>query len=324
MDIYDQMIEYFSNIPHADEWKELQTLFRRVATAKPGHWLMPVRACEAVGGTAEQAISAATAFACSHISIILVDDMLDSDPRGEHQRVGMPAAANMACALQAAGLDVIARGENKARVKLAALYHFNRMFLTTALGQLWDVKTPADEADYWRIVRTKSSPFFGSTLQIGGLLGGATLPVAARLRDLGCLYGEMIQIHDDLNDVMEVPANPDWTEGRSPLPILFARLVDHRDRSRFLELQRNIFDPLALEEAQEILIRCGAVSYCVYQLLYRYKNVQDILASMTLARKDILDAVFEDVIAPVWKLFEAIGETLPELSMLQELEHHLE
>jgi geranylgeranyl pyrophosphate synthase len=181
------------------------------------------------------------------------------------------------------------------------------MFMTTALGQLWDVKTPTDEADYWRIVRTKSSPYFGSTLQIGGLLGGASLPVSAGLRDLGYLYGEMIQIHDDLNDVMEVPANPDWTEGRSPLPILFARLVNHRDRSRFLELRRDISDPLALEEAQEILIRCGAISYCVYQLQYRHKNAQDILASITLTQRNILDAVFEEVIVPVWKLFDAIG-----------------
>lgn len=321
MDIYEQMIDCFSSAPYVADWEELQTIFRRVATTKPGHWLLPVRACEAVGGTIDQAIPAALAIACSHISIILIDDMLDSDPRGEHQRVGMPAAANMACALQAAGLDVIARGECKPRIKLTALYNINRMFLTTALGQLWDVKNPADEADYWRIVRTKSSPFFGSTLQIGGLLGGASPAVAARLRGLGGLYGEMIQIHDDLNDAMEVPANPDWTEGRSPLPILFARLVDHPDRSRFLELCRNISDPLALEEAQEILIRCGAVSYCIYQLLYRHQTAQEILNTAQFIHRDKLDGLFEDVIAPVRKLLEEIGESPTDFSMLQGLEH---
>ena len=34
-----------------------------------------------------------------------------------------------------------------------------------------------------------------------------------------------------------------------------------------------------------------------------------------------LDALFEDVIAPVWELFEEIRGMPPELFMLQELEH---
>ena len=145
MDIYDQMINCFSKATCVDDWEELQTLFRRVATAKPGHWLLPVRACEAVGGTPDQAIPAATAIACSHISIILVDDMLDSDPRGEYQRIGAPVAANLACAFQSAGLAAIARCKSKADARLIALDSLNQMILTTALGQYWDIQCTAVE-----------------------------------------------------------------------------------------------------------------------------------------------------------------------------------
>ena len=88
MEIYDQIINEFSNIPHIQNWEEVQTLFRRVALGKPRHWLLPLRACEAVGGTLEQAMPALVAVACSHIGIVLVDDMLDADPRGEHLRAG--------------------------------------------------------------------------------------------------------------------------------------------------------------------------------------------------------------------------------------------
>ena len=309
MEVFDQIINEFSTLPHVKEWPEVQTLFRRVASGKPGHWLLPLRACEAVGGTVEQSVPALVAVACSHIGIVLVDDMLDADPRGEHLRAGAPAVANMASALQSAALAVIARCKLGQDARLTALESVNEMFLSTTLGQYWDIQSVADEEGYWRIAQTKSSPFFGTALQIGALMGGASVDLAIQVKSLGSLYGEMIQIHDDLNDTMEVPANPDWTEGRSPLPILFARLVDHPLRARFEELCPQAgSDPKILEEAQEILIQCGAFSFCVDQLLSRYQTVRGILSTISLERPSILSALFEDAVAPVWKLFKATAE----------------
>ncbi len=314
MDIFEQIAACFSSLPNVKLWDEAQSLFRRVAEGKPKHWLLPVQACDAVGGTEEQALPAATALACAHVGILLVDDMLDSDPRGEYQRLGAPAAANLACAFQAAALAALARWDGPPAARLAALASMNGMFLATALGQAWDVQSPTDEETYWRVVQTKSSPFFGAALQTGALAGGAFVEVADRLKELGGLYGEMIQIHDDLNDSLAVPANPDWIQGRSPLPILFAKVVDHPERSRFLELCQEIDTPGALEEAQEILIRNGAVSYCVDQLLRRDQSVRAKLDAILLVRRETLDALFDGVIAPVWKLFEAIGEKPLEFS----------
>lgn len=79
----------------------------------------------------------------------------------------------------------------------------------------------------------------------------------------------MIQLHDDLNDTMAVPANPDWLQGRKPLPILFAQSVDHPDHARFQELCQDISNENALREAQDILIRCGGVSYCAGSVPHR-------------------------------------------------------
>jgi geranylgeranyl pyrophosphate synthase len=311
MDIYAQIVEDFSNLPHIKEWVEVRSLFRRVASSKPGHWILPVRACESVGGHLEQAVPAVMAVACSHLAIVLVDDMLDADPRGEHLRAGSPAAANMACALQAAALASIARTGMEHEAKLAALESINEMFLTTALGQYWDVGSlEIEEADYWRITKTKSSPFFGAAFQLGALMGGASVKIAGHVRELGCLYGEMVQIHDDINDSMAEPANPDWIEGRSPLPILFAQRVDHPARARFEELRPQAGTDLqALKEAQDILIQCGALSYCVDQLLNRYQTVRGILSTLSIARPSVLTALFEETVAPVWELFKAAGES---------------
>jgi len=307
MDTYEQITLSFSSLPCVDGWDEVLMLFRQTAAQKPAHWLLPVRACQAVGGTLEQAIPAAVAIACSHLSIILVDDMLDDDPRGAYHQSGEPAAANMACSLQAAALAAIARCDVAPASRLAALDSMNQMSLTTTLGQYWDIQRPSDEASYWRVVRAKSSPFFGTALQVGALLGGGKIDVADRLKELGALYGEMIQIHDDLNDSMEVPANPDWVQQRYPLPILFARLVRHPARARFIRLCQDISQPDALREAQEILIHCGAVSYCMNQLLLKHRAMQTVLDATPLYEREAIEKLADAVIAPVRKLFEELG-----------------
>jgi geranylgeranyl pyrophosphate synthase len=144
-------------------------------------------------------------------------------------------------------------------------------------------------------------------LEIGALLGGAPAEVAGGLKELGHLYGEMIQIHDDLNDALETPANPDWLAGRTSLPILFAQIVDHPDRQRFLELRGQASDPERLAEAQTILIRCGAISYGVDQLVWRDQQARAILDGLSLYKREDLEKMLDEVIDPVKKLFSTLG-----------------
>jgi geranylgeranyl diphosphate synthase type I len=272
---------------------------------------MAVLSCEAVGGAPQQAVPAAAALACLLLSIVLVDDMLDEDARGEYRRGGAPATANFAVALHAAGLETIGRSEAGATVKLAAIDSLNRMMLITAFGQHCDLQNPLDEEAYWRVVETKSSPFFSAALHVGALFGGASLETAEGLRRLGHLYGEMIQIHDDFNDAMTTPANPDWLQGRSSLPILFAQSVDHPERARFVELRRSPSDPGALAEAQAILVRSGAMSYCVDQIIQRYQKAQAMLNALSLPYHAGLQALLETQITPVLKLFDELGIAQP-------------
>ena len=260
MDIFPQIVRDFSFMPCMKSWDGAQAIFQHAASGKPDHWLLPLRACEAIGGTQKQALPAILAMGCAHIGILLVDDMLDDDSRGDYRRIGMPASANLACAFQSAAIYKVSQCLQDEPFRLAAMNSLNSMFLSTAFGQFLDVQEPADESAYWRIVQTKSSPFFGTALQVGALSGGGTVETAERLKNLGCLYGEMIQIHDDIHDSMETSANPDWIQGRFSLPILFASLVNHPEQARFLELSQHITESGALQEAQGILIRCGAIS----------------------------------------------------------------
>ncbi|HRQ21999.1 MAG TPA: hypothetical protein PLF42_01115, partial [Anaerolineales bacterium] len=92
---------------------------------------------------------------------------------------------------------------------------------------------------------------------------------------------------------------------RSPLPILFASLVDHPLRARFVELRPHVgIHSKALEEAQEILIRCGAVSYCIHQLLERHKLAKGIFGKLEIEQLEVLEKVLNDVVQPVFRLFQ--------------------
>ena len=305
MDVFSQVIRTFTDLPEIGSWAQAEKIFQAAASRKPGYWLMPERACEAVGGAQEQAIPAILAVGCAHVGILLVDDMLDDDPRGEYHRIGMPAASNLACFLQAAALQAVLHCSPDPVVRSMAVDHFNQMFLSTAFGQFLDVQAPSTESAYWKVAKTKSSPFFGAALLLGALAGGAGVDSAEQLRSLGCLYGEMIQIQDDMHDSMETPANPDWIQDRSPLPILFASIVRHPEQKRFLDLKEQVSGPDALQEAQDILIRCGAISYCADQLLRKYETGKEILRSIPLSDEKPIASLLDEIIAPVQKLLEA-------------------
>lgn len=229
MDLYQSTIDYFLTLPVIQSWPELPVLFTHKASRRPQYWELPAQACEAVGGLAADAIPAVAAVACAQISIMLIDDMLDEDPRGEYHREGHAKVANYAAGFQAAAFEAFCANEVQAEIRFSGLCSLNRMILMIALGQHLDVQNPVDETAYWHVVENKSAPFFGAALYVGALMGGASNKVADGLDRLGRLYGEMIQIHDDLNDTMDTcqprldtetpaPADPFCATGGSPGP----------------------------------------------------------------------------------------------------------
>ena len=308
MDLYQSTLDYIFGLSGIAVWPELQEILARMAALKPRDWQLPGRACQAFGGTAEQAIPAAGALACAQIAIILIDDMLDEDPRGEYRQLGAGETANIAAALLGAAGAALLQTEASAPRKLAAVQVLHRMLTAVALGQFLDVRNPADEAAYWRAVQMKSGSFFRAAFELGALFGGATADLTTKVGKLGLLYGEMIQIHDDLGDALTEPAGPDWLEGRHTLPILFAETVDHPDRQRFHELRSRIQDPSAFGEAQSILIGSGAVSYCLDQLMSRYQQANSLLSSLEVSQPGPLQDLLEAVIAPVQQILNLRGD----------------
>ncbi len=274
-------------------WPDMVTVFGRTGDVPHPDWEIPVLVCRAAGGNEAAALPGAAIIACLQISIMLVDDMLDEDPRGEHLRRGNGPTANLAQAFQAAAFRLAASGPLSSTQQTAMTACLAKAALATAVGQHLDVQNLQGEENYWRVVAAKSTPFYGAAYQLGGILAGAESAVSDSLYQLGVLVGEIIQIEDDLNDAMQKPANADWRQGRNNLLILYASTAEYPERKRFLALRSQAADTQKLKEAQQLLISSGAVSYAAFHLLQRYQAAQDLLCTIPLPHPEILQQVLD-------------------------------
>lgn len=285
---------------------QLEAIYTRAAAAPQRAWALPAIAVQAVGGSPAQAVTASAALACLQLSIVLVDDLLDEDVRGEHVRLGPGRTANLALAFQALAGDVLADQIADTPSVARALGTVQRAALQTALGQSLDSGPVESEDAYWRVVEAKSAGFFGAAFRLGAECARADLALADGLERVGRLYGQIIQIHDDLADCLEATAGPDWRLGRGTLPLLYARLVDHPDRERFVHLCATLDQPGALAAAQDILWRSGAVSYGLYHIRQRYDQALQTLSDLPLADPAPVRDLFTALMAPVEALLASV------------------
>ena len=305
-----QIGSYFLQQPEVAAWPALIEVWHHYAQNSRSSRL-PELACRAVGGDEEKVVPLMTAVACCHISIVLVDDILDDDPKGLYRRFGAGVAANFGLAFQSVAYRIVSEMGLETAVQqqlLAELIHLN---LKTAYGQHLDVQETMSEDHYWATVEAKSTPFYGAGFFLGALVGGADESLAYQLRQFGRIIGKIIQVSDDLADVYKTPASPDWQRGSGNLAILYARLADHPDQQRFAALLPQVNDLSSLEEAQQILLQSGAVSYCIYHLLQQAREARALLDECELAQPELLQQFLAERISHLFDLMEASNMPLP-------------
>jgi geranylgeranyl pyrophosphate synthase len=294
------------DVPALRAWPAAVDLIRRpVRASSLPCWEYPLLACAALGASREQAEPAAAAIFALIAAIHLVDDLLDDDPKGLFRSIGAGGAANLALAFQGAALEVLARAGLDADRQAALTGIAARITVDTAWGQHLDTLEIEGEEGYWRVVDHKTPPLFSGALAMGAVCAGASPEVAGGVGALGLEIGRMVQISDDLHDALERPAAPDWRRPSGCLPILYAMTVDHPDRARFAALLGAVEQPEALAEAQAVLFRSGAASYCVHRLLDQHRRAVDRLDALALPDPTALRALVDAYGATAHKLLGA-------------------
>jgi geranylgeranyl diphosphate synthase type I len=304
---FEELKRRVRELPQLASWPRMLELVERTIHREASVWDYPIAACRAVGGSEQAALPAAAAVLCSVISIHLVDDMLDEDPRGDYRVLGAGEVSNCALAFQAAGHRLLDDPEVPPEVRAALQASFADMSLATCFGQALDAREAKSEEEYWRIVECKTPPLFAEALRMGALLGGATAEVAEGLVRLGRVLGRFIQISDDVTDALETPARADWQRRGNNLPILYAMTAPHPAREEFLRLSLAIEDPEALAAAQKILLRSGAVSYCTLKLVEFSRELRELFDRLRLQDPDPIERLIELHQQPLRRLLDSLG-----------------
>jgi geranylgeranyl diphosphate synthase type I len=309
---FEEIKQRVRSVAEVAAWPQmLQLMERALHRDLISVWDHPAAACRAVGGDTEAALPGAAAVFCSLISIHLVDDMLDNDPKGDYHRLGSGRTANLALAFQAAGHLLLHGADANSQVRADLQASFARMFIGTAYGQDLDTRELRTEEEYWQTVKAKTPPLFGAAFRIGALLGGAPEPVADDLEVVGGLIGCFIQVSDDLSDSLQSPASADWLRRSNNLPILYAMTAEHPARERFLELSARPDDPEALAEAQKILLKSGAVSYCAFKMMEVSQEARAVLGRLPLRDSEPIEQILTAHLRPLHKLLESVGVEEP-------------
>ena len=256
---------------------------------------------------------AAAAVFCSLISIHLVDDMLDDDPKGDYHRLGTGRAANLGLAFQAAGhlvLDdpgVHPAGPRRPARELRPDVHRHRLRPGHGLpraAQRGGVLAHGGDEDP-AAVRRRVPHGRPARRSAGAHRRRRSRPSAASL-------GRFVQVSDDLSDALETPAKADWGRRPNNLPILYAMTADHPARERFLELSarsdgpggagRGAEDPAAQRRRQLLRVQDGRD---------RGRGAEGARGRPAARCRSRSRAIFAAHLRPLHKMLESVGVEEP-------------
>ena len=179
-----------------------------------------ILSCEAVGGTAAQALDAAVAVEMMHNFTLVHDDIMDN----ADARRGRPTVHkkwNHNSALLVGDILLGAAYENLLLTRSGDLRALTRIFtrglLQVCEGQALDLdfetRRNVSVREYFRMIGKKTGSLIASATELGGMIGGGTARQCSALRRFGLSLGRAFQVQDDLLDVVADPRSFGKTPG---------------------------------------------------------------------------------------------------------------
>lgn len=258
--------------------KECLSRYRENAQEEPRivfTQILPICACEAVGGQGEDALPLATAWQFKLLAAQLLDDLQDGD-EGNWGRLSK-AERLMASTLFLGAADmalselvVTLETRNAISVELA------QMTMFAAAGQTLILREPS-LPDYFDKLARKTALLFSSACRAGALVANVEQEDVERIYNVGWNIGAMRQILDDHGDVAEDMQRGEWT-----LPLIYAASLENGEAFR----QRFFAKSLEEDELDLALVsleKSGALSWSLQQAYERHQDAVKILEELPQA-----------------------------------------
>ena len=268
---------------------------------------------EAVGGNRESALKSGAAIELIHTFSLIHDDIMDDDD----MRRGMPSVHKVwgddvailagdtlfskAFEMIINSKDTTPEQNNKtlATVADACVKICEGQALDMGFEERFDV----DEDEYMEMIFKKTGALIAAATKVGAIMGGASDEVIDAMYEYGRLIGLAFQIQDDYLDLAsdeETLGKPIGSDiGKGKMTIIAIKGIASDDSGRLLEILKDDENSQEdIDEAIEILKKCGAIEYArklALDSVNQAKEILDILpdSSSKQVLLDIADFVLE-------------------------------
>ncbi|MCP4723756.1 MAG: polyprenyl synthetase family protein [bacterium] len=249
---YDELVEKINNELNNAVTEEFpQDLYKPMkyvlsARGKRFRPIMSIWACEAVGGTRNDAFNASLALEILHNFTLVHDDIMDDDDlrRGRetvHKKWNENIAILAGDGLIALAYRHLLRSETPDLQELVGI--FSEAIITICEGQSLDKDLESREdtslEEYYDMIRRKTAVLISVSAGIGSLLGRAEPDVRSAVTEFAMDLGLAFQIQDDLLDIISEEEiigkdiGSDLAQGKKTYPIiLFNQRADKKTRDK--------------------------------------------------------------------------------------------
>ena len=242
---------------------------------------LTVKACESVGGRAEDAVPFAAAVELLHNFTLVHDDIMDRDDlrRGKptvHKVYGVPLAVLAGDLLFAKVYDVVLTNRPTgmpAERLIEGMTKITEAAMILCKGQALDMGFPGAKGvtvdEYIRMVGAKTSALFKACAQVGALAGGGSDEQVEALGGFAWDAGVAFQIEDDVlgvtadEETLGKPVGSDLREGKKTLINIHALERATEEQRRRIGKAFGVEDasPRDIEAAVEALREVGSIEY---------------------------------------------------------------
>lgn len=231
-------------------------------------------ACEAVGGRTDDAIHAAAAMEILHNFTLVHDDIMDHarSRRGRdtvHTKWDTNVAILCGDALLALAYRTLLKTRSPRIQEISTI--FTQGVLDVCEGQAYDKefeeRSRVGVEEYMQMIQKKTAAMVAVAVQLGALIGNASVGQREALRKYGKFVGTAFQIQDDLLDIVGdekkfgKTIGGDLVEGKKTFLLLEAlRHAQGRDRQMLLSVMRHGRVPrTAIKQFKRIYVETGAI-----------------------------------------------------------------
>ncbi len=256
--------------------------------------MLVLLSCQAVGGSARQALDAGVAIETMHDFTLVHDDIMDNaDSRRGRPTVHKQWDANTAIitgdVLLGLAYRSLARTATKPRAQLVEV--FTEGLIAVCDGQALDMelagRTDVSLPEYFSMIEKKTGSLIATAAEMGGLIGGGSPNEVRSLRKFGHYLGRAFQLQDDLLDLVAdeqrlgKPIGGDIVEGKKTfLLISAAERARGNDRDLIERVMQRKAQRESIPAVKELFDRYGILEEAGRRILHDTKTASRALETL--------------------------------------------